>query len=125
MKKFTAIITGVLILLFLGFLVIQNCECDKSWCSVEEVETEEGAVCADDCQKACCLGCHATEGDAACLADHSCCFTHEHAEAEDVELDSMSILDICKLLNLTEEECDLLFTDKSDVLDLGVDTTLE
>ena len=85
MKKFTAIITGVLILLFLGFLVIQNCECCKSKCSAEEVETEEtstteeGAVCADDCQKACCLGCHATEGDAACLSDHSCCAHHEHA----------------------------------------------
>ena len=84
MKNLIAIITGVLIILFLGFLVIQNCECDKSSCSVGNTETEEtstteeGAVCADDCQKACCLGCHATEGDAACLADHSCCFHHEH-----------------------------------------------
>ena len=67
MKKLTAIITIVLILLFLGLLVIQNCECCKSKCSAEEVETEEGAVCADDCQKACCLGCHATEGDAKCI----------------------------------------------------------
>jgi len=41
------------------------------------------AACADDCQKACCLGCQATEGEAACLADHSCCVAHE-AEGEEV-----------------------------------------
>ena len=47
---------------------------------------EEVVACADDCQKACCLGCQATEGEAACLADHSCCApaegtteeTHDH-----------------------------------------------
>ena len=97
MKNLIAIITGVLIILFLGFLVIQNCECDKSSCSVGNTETEEtstteeGAVCADDCQKACCLGCHATEGDAACLADHSCCAHHEHADstAEIIYLQNM------------------------------------
>ena len=33
---------------------------------------EEVVACADDCQKACCLGCQA-EGGGACLADHSCC----------------------------------------------------
>ena len=91
MKKLTAIITIVLILLFLGLLVIQNCGCCKSKCSAEEVETEEGAVCADDCQKACCLGCHATEGDADCLADHSCCVTHEHeSETDSLEVEGLS-----------------------------------
>ena len=95
MKNLTAIITGVLILLFLGLLAIQNCKCGSSWCSSLQVETEatpeEGAVCADDCQKACCLGCHATEGDAACLADHSCCAHHEHADstAEIIYLQNM------------------------------------
>ena len=43
---------------------------------------EEVVVCADDCQKACCLGCHATEGEAVCLADHSCCTAHEEVTEE-------------------------------------------
>ena len=52
---------------------------------VEEVVVEEVSACADDCQKACCLGCKATEGTAACivLADGSmgsCCATTEAAE---------------------------------------------
>ena len=42
---------------------------------------EEVVACADDCQKACCLGCQATEGKTACLADHSCCAAHK-AEAD-------------------------------------------
>ena len=40
-------------------------------------------ACADDCQKACCLGCHATEGDAVCLADHSCCAHHHEDDSEE------------------------------------------
>jgi len=43
---------------------------------------EEVVACADDCQKACCLGCQATEGEAACLADHSCCAAHKVEEAD-------------------------------------------
>ena len=43
---------------------------------------EEVVACADDCQKACCLGCQATEGEVACLADHSCCAAHKAAEEE-------------------------------------------
>ena len=47
---------------------------------------EEVAVCADDCQKSCCLGCKATVGDDVCLADHSCCAEHaEEAEATEGE----------------------------------------
>jgi len=56
--------------------------------AVEEVVAEDAAVeevvaCADDCQKACCLGCKATEGDAACKADHSCCAAHAEEGAEE------------------------------------------
>ena len=47
--------------------------------STEEVVT----ACADDCQKACCLGCKATEGDAKCivLEDGSmpCCIAKKEA----------------------------------------------
>ena len=46
---------------------------------------EEVVACADDCQKACCLGCQATEGEAACLADHSCCAAHKAEDAEEVD----------------------------------------
>ena len=44
MKNLTEIITAVLIILFLGFFVIRNCECCKSKCSVEEVETKEADI---------------------------------------------------------------------------------
>ena len=54
--------------------------------AAEEVVAEEVVACADDCQKACCLGCKATEGEKSCdllaLGDHSCCApaeeTHDH-----------------------------------------------
>ena len=46
---------------------------------------EEVVACADDCQKACCLGCKATEGKAACLADHSCCAAHKSEDAEEAD----------------------------------------
>ena len=36
MKNLTGIITGVLIVLALGFLVIQNCECCETKCSTEK-----------------------------------------------------------------------------------------
>ena len=48
---------------------------------------EEIVACADDCQKACCLGCKATVGDAVCLADHSCCAAHSDDEV-DIEYDT-------------------------------------
>jgi len=45
---------------------------------------EEVAACADDCQKACCLGCKATEGEAKCIVAEDgsmpCCVTVETAE---------------------------------------------
>ena len=40
-------------------------------------EILEVSSCDDECQKACCLGCKATEGKKSCdilvLGDHSCC----------------------------------------------------
>jgi len=50
-----------------------------------EGHNHDAVACADDCQKACCLGCKATEGTAACivLADGSmgsCCATTEVTE---------------------------------------------
>ena len=42
---------------------------------------EEVVACADDCQKACCLGCKATVGDKVCSADHSCCAAAEETDA--------------------------------------------
>ena len=58
--------------------------------AVEEVVADDAAVervaiaCADDCPKACCLGCKATEGEVACLADHSCCAVKETPHDESV-----------------------------------------
>ena len=51
-------------------------------------ETETVIIaCADDCQKACCLGCKATEGDAKCIvsADGSmpCCVPDEASSEEE------------------------------------------
>jgi hypothetical protein len=48
--------------------------------------TVEAVACTDDCQKACCLGCKAIEGDATCivLADGSmpCCVVKNEAAVE-------------------------------------------
>ena len=52
--------------------------CDGHKCAKGCASYKEGVACADDCAKACCLGCHATEGDGReCLADHSCCAHHD------------------------------------------------
>ena len=49
----------------------------------EEVATEEVVACADDCQKACCLGCKATEGEVKCIVAEDgsmpCCIAKEEA----------------------------------------------
>ena len=46
-------------------------------------------TCADDCQKACCLGCKATEGEASCsllaAGDHSCCAVKVESTEEEPE----------------------------------------
>ena len=57
--------------------------------AVEDTTAVEDVVeCADDCQKACCLGCKATEGDAKCivLEDGSmpCCVAKETPHDESV-----------------------------------------
>ena len=46
---------------------------------------EEVAACADDCQKACCLGCQATDGDPKCKEDHSCCVVNDDVDIEYTE----------------------------------------
>ena len=47
---------------------------------------EEVVACADDCQKACCLGCKATVGEKSCdllaSGDHSCCAPAEETTEE-------------------------------------------
>ncbi len=57
--------------------VFASCNCGSNDSTQTSGAVEEAAPCADDCQKACCLGCHATEGEAVCLPDHSCCANHE------------------------------------------------
>ena len=47
-----------------------------------EQAAEEVVSCADVCQKACCLGCKAEVVEAVCLADHSCCTSHEGYDYE-------------------------------------------
>jgi len=42
---------------------------------------------SNDCEKACCLGCRATEGEAICLSDHSCCAAAEKLD----DIDSRKI----------------------------------
>ena len=59
-------------------------ECDGHKCAKGCASYKEGVACSDDCAKACCLGCHATEGDGReCLADHSCCAHHDSNNPED------------------------------------------
>ena len=72
-------------LLVVGTMFIFTaCNCGSGDAATDTVE--EVVVCADDCKKACCLGCHATEGEAVCLDDHSCCASHE--EDTTVEVDA-------------------------------------
>lgn len=67
-----------LIYLFVAGTILAFTACGGGETATEEAApaVEEVAACADDCQKACCLGCKATEGDGVCLADHSCCAEH-------------------------------------------------
>ena len=52
-------------------------------------DAEEIVQCADNCQKACCLGCKATEGEASCsllaAGDHSCCAVKVESTEEEPE----------------------------------------
>ncbi len=65
--------------------VFTACNCGAGD-AAETDSVEEVVACADDCQKACCLGCKATAGDAVCLADHSCCAAHEDEATEGDEV---------------------------------------
>ena len=60
------------------------CNCGTGDAAVTD-GVEEVLACADDCQKACCLGCKATVGDAVCLADHSCCASHGDEATEEAD----------------------------------------
>ena len=62
--------------------VFTACNCGAGDAAATDA-VEEVVACADDCQKACCLGCKATVGDAVCLADHSCCAAHSDDEVYD------------------------------------------
>jgi hypothetical protein len=69
-----------LMYLFVAVIIFAFTACGGGENATEEMEVEsavETMACADLCQKACCLGCKATEGDATCifLADGSmpCC----------------------------------------------------
>jgi hypothetical protein len=62
--------------------VFTACNCGTGDTATTD-SVEEVVACADDCQKACCLGCKATVGDAVCLADHSCCAIHEDEATEE------------------------------------------
>jgi len=67
--------------------IFTACNCCSSDAAATD-SVEEVAACADDCQKACCLGCKATEGDAKCivLEDGSmpCCVAKETPHDESV-----------------------------------------
>ena len=79
------------------YLLVVASLCVFAACGGGETATEETTAveisnevptCADDCQKACCLGCKATEGDAKCivLEDGSmpCCVAKETLHDESV-----------------------------------------
>ena len=56
--------------------VFTACNCGAGDAAATD-SVEEVVACADDCQKACCLGCKATVGEKSCdllaSGDHSCC----------------------------------------------------
>ncbi len=62
--------------------VFTACNCGAGD-TAETDSVEEVVACADDCQKACCLGCKATVGEKSCdllaSGDHSCCVVKEDA----------------------------------------------
>ena len=43
------------------------------------VTIDEAIECSDNCLKACCLSCRATEGELFYLAGHSCCFVEDES----------------------------------------------
>ena len=73
-------------LLVVGTMFIfTSCNCGAGD-AAETDSVEEVVACADDCQKACCLGCKATVGEKSCdllaSGDHSCCAPAEETTEE-------------------------------------------
>lgn len=65
--------------------VFTACNCGVGDAAATD-SVEEVVACADDCQKACCLGCKATVGEKSCdllaSGDHSCCAPAEETTEE-------------------------------------------
>jgi len=74
-----------LLYLFIVGTMFALVSCGGGQTTTEEAPAavEEVVACTDDCAKACCLGCKATEGDALCLADHSCCAVEGESAGDD------------------------------------------
>ena len=96
MKNILNAITAILIILFFGWLTLDNCcskekpcvkDCTKECCDIQ---------CGENCTKACCLGCKSTEGDAKCLEDGSCC-----ADKEVILDTAINISDSSQVINDT------------------------
>ena len=83
--------------------VFTACNCGAGD-AAETDSVEEVVACADDCQKACCLGCKATVGEASCslLAEvTSCCLAKSVAITPPTNpAPSTTILAIIQLLFL-------------------------
>ena len=79
------------VILFAFALTLTSCDCGSEEACSSETEV---AACADECAKACCLGCKATDGEAACNADHSCCVpapeTTEEVATEEVATEEVA-----------------------------------
>ena len=77
-----------LMYLFVVAIMFAFTACGGGENATEETAVEAIVICADNCQKACCLGCKATEGAAKCivLADGSmpCCVSNEVSSEEGV-----------------------------------------
>ena len=85
MKDMEKIITGILIIAFFGWLIMDNCCTEKEGCVADcTKECCDDSECGADCAKACCLGCKATDGDAKCKKDHSCCVEDNGNDSTDV-----------------------------------------
>ena len=71
------------VILFAFALTLTSCDSGSEEASNPETEV---AACGDECAKACCLGCKATEGEADCkllaTKDHSCCVPAPEATEE-------------------------------------------
>jgi len=72
MKKTINLFVALALFIFIG------CVGEKTT-KERPVSVDEVVECSDNCVKACCLGCRATEGKLLCLADHSCCFVEEES----------------------------------------------